>query len=56
MIHLIPVNDLVIHEENTTCDCQPKVEFLESGDMMVTHNSYDGRELLEIDNSIIIRA
>mgnify|MGYP003402519020 FL=1 len=43
-IHIIPINDLREHEELTTCDCSPKVEF-ENGEMIIIHNSFDGREL-----------
>ena|SRR5690606_23827798 len=46
MINIIPVNDLKEHIENSTCGCNPKVEF-ENGEMIIIHNSYDGRELRE---------
>lgn len=51
-IHIIPVNDLKEHEELTTCECCPSVQF-ENGEMIVVHNSFDGRELKEklINNS-----
>ncbi len=47
--HIVPVNDLKEHksEENDlgTCDCKPVVTVIENtGDLMVTHNSCDGRE------------
>ena len=29
MVHILPINDLKEHEENTTCECNPKVEVLE---------------------------
>ena len=51
--HLLPINDLKEHEDSTTCDCNPNVEFHEDGDMIVIHNSYDGREALEMANEII---
>lgn len=44
--HVIPLNDLKEHTENTTCECCPSVEF-ENGEMIVIHNSFDGRELTE---------
>ena len=34
-------------EDGGQCDCNPKVEFLDSGDTLVVHNSWDGRELFE---------
>lgn len=43
-IHVYPVNDLKEHDtENTTCECCPAVVF-EEGEMIVVHNSFDGRE------------
>ena len=47
-IHILPVNDLKQHEESTTCECLPSVEF-ENGEMLVIHNSFDGRENKEYD-------
>lgn len=44
--HILPINDLKEHEEETTCECMPSVEFVEGG-MIVIHNSFDGRELHE---------
>lgn len=46
--HVYPVNDLYPHDtESADCDCDPKVEFLESGDTLVVHNAWDGREIIE---------
>ena len=47
MVHILPINDLKEHEESTTCECKPKIEILEDGEIMVIHNSYDGREFIE---------
>jgi hypothetical protein len=46
-IHIIPINDLKPHDETTTCDCFPKVQFEDNGEMLVIHNSFDGREKTE---------
>ncbi len=46
MIHIIPNNDTNQHTEDTTCDCMPNVLF-ENGEMIVVHNSFDGRENIE---------
>ena len=51
--HLLPLNDLKEHEESTTCECEPKIEFTENGDMIIKHNSFDGREAIEIFYEII---
>lgn len=45
--HITPINDIKPHKEESTCECLPKVEFGENGDMLIIHNSFDGRELLE---------
>jgi hypothetical protein len=47
--HVYPLNDLCPHsvEDGGQCECDPKVEFLESGDTLVVHNSFDGREIIE---------
>lgn len=45
--HVLPINDLKPHEEKSTCACQPKVSNLEHGDMLVVHNAYDRREIME---------
>lgn len=44
--HVLPVNDLKEHTEDTICECRPKVIF-ENGNMIVIHNSFDGREYKE---------
>ncbi|MES2382365.1 MAG: hypothetical protein V4538_15065 [Bacteroidota bacterium] len=45
-LHVLPINDIKPHEETTTCECEPNVIF-ENGEMIVVHNSYDGREFIE---------
>lgn len=52
MISVLPTNDIEEHEESTTCKCEPKVIY-ENGEMIVVHNSFDGREGLEIVNEIL---
>lgn len=52
--HILPTNDLKEHqEEGSLCECEPKVEIQENGDIMIIHNSFDGREAVEIANEII---
>ena len=46
MINVLPDNDLRPHKEDSTCECNPKVIF-ENGEMIVVHNSFDGREYKE---------
>jgi abortive infection bacteriophage resistance protein len=50
--HILPINDSDTHEESTTCKCEPKV-INENGNMIIVHNSFDGRELVEEFNSIL---
>lgn len=45
-VHVLPVNDLREHVESEACWCAPSVERVGQG-TLVTHNSMDGRELVE---------
>lgn len=47
ILHILPINDTRVHRESSTCHCNPKLTELENGDMMFTHNSFDGREYIE---------
>lgn len=52
MINIVPLNDLKEHTQDTTCECNPAIE--EShGHIIVIHNSYDGREGVELANEIL---
>ena len=44
--HVLPIDDLKEHTEDTTCECHPKV-LHENGNMIIVHNSFDGREFKE---------
>ena len=49
MIHVHPIDDIKEHDisdTGNTCSCNPSV-LLEDGEMIVIHNSFDGREGLE---------
>lgn len=47
MMHVYPLDDIYEHDtEGTGCACQPKIEIV-SGELLVIHNSWDGREFLE---------
>lgn len=41
--HILPHNDIGIHIENTTCNCNPAVIF-KNNNMIVIHNAFDKRE------------
>jgi len=45
MIHVIPLEDIRQHRLDTTCECEPRVEFL--AEMLVTHMAFDGRHKQE---------
>lgn len=49
--HVTPVNDLKEHQDNIKCPCNPKIEILDNGGMVVTHKAYDNRELFEPINT-----
>lgn len=55
-IHVVPVNDIEPHEERLMegyeCKCEPKIEPIH-GSILVIHNSFDGREGVEIVNKIL---
>lgn len=46
--NVLPVNDLLDHEDGAECPCQPDVqpEQREDGSMawLIVHNAWDGRE------------
>lgn len=47
-VHVVPISDLKAHVEDRSCWCNPKVT-KEPGakKAVVSHNSMDGRELVE---------
>lgn len=47
MYHVLPLNDIKEHQEESTCHCQPKVK-IEGGEMICIHNAFDKRELKEL--------
>ena len=50
--HIIPINDLKEHEEKSTCSCEPRVEIID-GSQLIIHNSFDGREAVEMAKEIL---
>jgi hypothetical protein len=52
MINITPDNDLKEHEESPHCHCLPRIKY-ENGEMIVIHNSYDLREVIEEVNEIL---
>lgn len=52
MIEVTPIDDLKEHTSGSTCQCEPKIIW-ENGEMIVVHNSWDGREAVEEFYSIL---
>lgn len=50
--HVTPNNDVEQHRESYSCSCVPRIE-IESGNMIIIHNSFDGREGIELANEIL---
>jgi hypothetical protein len=53
-VHVLPINDLIVHDDiGTGCVCGPKERPVKRDDgsvgWVVVHNSLDGRELHEED-------
>ena len=64
ILHITPRNDKRKHTNKIyqtkgginkcRCLCEPKIEFVEeTGNILVTHNSFDGREAVEWFNEIL---
>lgn len=54
MIHVYPINDLEQHDlEGTQCKCNPQVIIEPNAEIMIVHNSFDGREGVELANEIL---
>lgn len=56
MVHVVPLNDLKPHDtsdKGNTCHCNPRVIIEPDSDIIVVHNSFDGREGLEWAEEIL---
>lgn len=42
--HVVPLDDLILHEADGDCLCGPTPKFVEGGGLVVIHHSLDGRE------------
>lgn len=54
-IHVIPLDDLEVHDESLDCACSVKSVEQYPGGTVVTHTSYDGREAVEWAEEILER-
>lgn len=50
--HVIPLGDTKSHRESYVCSCLPEIKY-ESHNMIIVHNSNDGREGIEWANEIL---
>ena len=47
-IHVVPIGDLRPHTETGyDCECDPKTEVTENDPVLVIHNAFDGRDIIE---------
>lgn len=56
MLHVYPLNDLQEHDTSdngNTCQCNPQVIIEPNSEIIVVHNSFDGREGVEWANEIL---
>jgi hypothetical protein len=56
MIHVAPLNDLFEHDLTETgnmCHCEPSIIMQPDSEIIVVHNSFDGREGVEWANEIL---
>ena len=54
MIHVYPLNDIEEHDiETTLCKCEPRIIAESNSDIIVVHNSFDGREGIEWTNELL---
>ena len=51
--HVLPTNDLVIHKEDGSCKCNPNIKTYDNGNVLIIHNAFDGREIIEYFNEIL---
>jgi hypothetical protein len=50
--HILPESDLKQHEQSSMCSCMPLIKD-EEFCVLVVHNSWDGREGLEMAKEIL---
>ena len=48
MVHVYPLNDLREHDlQSADCACNPRLLIIQGSGMVVVHNAFDAREVLE---------
>lgn len=52
-MHVYPLDDLKEHDTSgTDCHCNPRIEVI-GGSLLIIHNAYDHREIIEEANEIL---
>jgi hypothetical protein len=51
-IQIIPLNDTKEHDKTRWCECNPILETV-NNILIVSHNAYDLREVIEVANEIL---
>lgn len=46
-VHVLPLEDLRLHDERRQCWCRPRVDVIGIGGAVVVHHALDGREYFE---------
>ena len=48
LVAVLPIDDTDKHEElSRTCKCNPKIEYIGDGKMLIIHNAFDNRQFEE---------
>ena len=47
-VHVVPLNDILEHSNDSDCWCDPEVNIV-GADLVIVHNSFDGREERETE-------
>jgi hypothetical protein len=47
-LHVIPIDDLIEHY-GRYCECEPRYDLSHYGELIIIHNAWDARELIELN-------
>lgn len=54
MVHVYPIDDMKEHKlDGMDCECDPNVIIEQNSDIIIVHNSFDGREGIEWTDEIL---
>lgn len=51
MWHVVPISDIKPHIPESCCECEPDVEILENGEIMIVHDKFEdsGQEWVALE-------